>query len=311
MTISRTAAAAFMVSAWLAASTASAGQETLSRAKALYTSAAYEEALALLAQLQNGSIGDALEANQYRAFCLLALGRGEEARGVIEQIVQADPAFQPSRAQMSPRLVEAFQEVRRRVLPTMIRQTYAKARSAYDRKELEPARDGFTAVLRLLSDEDAKAAPELSDLGVLSSGFLDLINTAAAPAAQPASASPPAAAAAASAPASAPPPPSAPAPPFFDARNVDVRPPIPISQVIPPWNPRQQPQLRAANGYDGTLTLMVDERGDVTSVTVEGNLQPEYATVLKQVAKGWKYRPAVKDGVAVKYRKTVAIHLNP
>jgi hypothetical protein len=267
--------------------------------------------LALLAQLQNGSIGDALEANQYRAFCLLALGRGEEARGVIEQIVQADPAFQPSRAQMSPRLVEAFQEVRRRVLPTMIRQTYAKARSAYDRKELEPARDGFTAVLRLLSDEDAKAAPELSDLGVLSSGFLDLINTAAAPAAQPASASPPATAAAASAPASAPPPPSAPAPPFFDARNVDVRPPIPISQVIPPWNPRQQPQLRAANGYDGTLTLMVDERGDVTSVTVEGNLQPEYATVLKQVAKGWKYRPAVKDGVAVKYRKTVAIHLNP
>jgi tetratricopeptide (TPR) repeat protein len=310
MTISRMAAAAFVVNAWLAASTARADQETLAQAKALYTSAAYEEALALLAQVQNGSVTDTLEANQYRAFCLLALGRGEEARGIIEQIVQADPAFQPSRTQMSPRLLDAFQEVRRRVLPTMIRQTYANARSAYDRKEIESARDGFTTVLRLLSDEDAKAAPELSDLGILASGFLDLITTAPAPAAQPASPAP-APSSASSAPASGPAPAPAPAPAFYDARNADVRPPIPISQVVPPWHPLQQPQIRAANGYDGTLTLMIDERGDVTSVTVEGNLQPQYATVLKRTARDWKYRPALKDGVAVKYRKTVAIHLNP
>jgi hypothetical protein len=57
--------------------------------------------------------------------------------------------------------------------------------------------------------------------------------------------------------------------------------------------------------------LMIDERGDVTSVTVEGNLQAEYAFVLKRAANEWKYRPALKDGVAVKYRKTVSIHLNP
>lgn len=308
MTISRTAAAAF-VSAWLVASTAGAGQETLARAKALYTSAAYEEALALLAQLQNGSMNDTLEANQYRAFCLLALGRGDEARGVIEQIVQADPAFQPSRTQMSPRLLDAFQEVRRRVLPTMIRQTYANARSAYDRKDMQSARDGFSTVLKLLSDEDAKAAPELSDLGVLSTGFLDLISTTPAPAAPPAPSSAPPAASAAAAPAPAAAPASAPA--FFDARNADVRPPIPISQVVPAWHPRQQPPIRAANGYDGTLNVIIDERGDVTSVTVEGNLQPEYVTELKLAAKGWKYRPALKDGVAVKYRKTVTIHLNP
>jgi len=245
--ISRMAAVAFVVSAWLAASTARADQETLAQAKALYTSAAYEEALALLAQVQNGSVTDTLEANQYRAFCLLALGRGEEARGVIEQIVRADPAFQPSRAQMSPRLLDAFQEVRRRVLPTMIRQTYANARSAYDHKEIESARDGFTTVLRLLSDEDAKAAPALSDLGILASGFLDLITTAPEPAAQPASPSP-VPSSASSAPASAPAP--APTPAFYDARNADVRPPIPISQVVLPWRPLRQPQIRASNVYD-------------------------------------------------------------
>ena len=59
----------------------------------------------------------------YRAFCLMALGRGDEARKVIQQIVEVNPSYQPSQAQMSPRLVETFRDVRRRVLPTIVRQS--------------------------------------------------------------------------------------------------------------------------------------------------------------------------------------------
>ena len=73
----------------------------------MYTAAAYDEALALLNQFESGALTDALEVNQYRAFCLLALGRSDDARKVIQEIVEANPTFQPPKTQVSPRLLDA------------------------------------------------------------------------------------------------------------------------------------------------------------------------------------------------------------
>jgi hypothetical protein len=106
MTITRTAAAvAIVIASWsgVFAARAGADQETLARAKALYTAAAYDEALALLNQFESGGLTDALEVKQYRAFCLLALGRSDDARRVIQEIVESNPLFQPPQAQVSPR----------------------------------------------------------------------------------------------------------------------------------------------------------------------------------------------------------------
>src|SRR5438094_10126933 len=63
-----------------------AAQDPLARAKDLYASAAYDEALAVLDQLDS-SPANAVEAGQYRAFCLLALGRSDEGRKAIAGIV--------------------------------------------------------------------------------------------------------------------------------------------------------------------------------------------------------------------------------
>ena len=62
-----------------------AAQETLDAARHLYSSAAYEDALAVLDRLSTtaGSLPDRFAINQYRAFCYLALGRPSDAERAI------------------------------------------------------------------------------------------------------------------------------------------------------------------------------------------------------------------------------------
>ncbi|HEX7138318.1 MAG TPA: hypothetical protein VF219_10740, partial [Vicinamibacterales bacterium] len=240
----------------------------------------------------------------YQAFCLLALGRSEDARIVIQQIVETNPAYQPSEAQVSPRLLDAFREVRRKVLPSIVRQSYAEAKGAFERKDFEVAERGFTGVVALLDDGDVKGAGELQDLRILSNGFLELIHTL--PQASPALAAAPEPVS----PSAAAPPSAAPVLPeassIFDVGNVDVTPPVAISQTVPPWHPR-----RDAPVSDGTMILVVDEQGDVTSISMQGITDPAYASQLRRAASHWKYQPATRNGVPVKYRRLVAIHLNP
>ena len=101
-----------LASAFLVAASDVADQDALTRAKDLYASAAYDDALAVLDQLKlDSSSPDVVEAGQYRAFCLLALGRSDEGRKAIAGIVEADPLFQPAETQMSPRLVTVFRDV--------------------------------------------------------------------------------------------------------------------------------------------------------------------------------------------------------
>jgi len=271
------------------------------QAKALYTAAAYDEALALLSQLDGDPASGGVEAKQYRAFCLLALGRPEDARIVIQQIVETNPAYQPPEAQVSPRLLDAFREVRRKVLPSIVRQSYAEAKSAFERKDFEVAGRGFTGVVTLLEDGDVKGANELQDMRILSNGFLELINALPKAnlvlAAAPEPAGPPA----------APPSPIPDTSSIFDVGNVDVSPPVALSQTVPPWNPSR----RNLPASEGIMILVVDEHGDVTSVSMQGISDPAYASLLRRAASRWKYQPATRNGVPVKYRRVVALHLNP
>ena len=70
-----------------AAATANADQDSLDAAKDLYASAAYEEALSTLSRLSEGGVSApavARQVDEYRAFCLYALGRTAEAESVAE-----------------------------------------------------------------------------------------------------------------------------------------------------------------------------------------------------------------------------------
>ena len=297
MTITRTASAVAVV---LVLYSNVSAQDALARAKDLYASAAYDEALALLNQFDNGSSNNIVEVDQYRAFCLLALGRSDDARKVIQQIVETSPSFRPSEAQASPRLQQTFQDVRRRVLPSIVRQSYADGKAAFERKDFDLAMRRFDSVITLLNDPDIGGPDELKDLQTLSSGFQDLIRTskaqAAAPSAQPSvlvAASPVREAPAAEE--------------IFGLEDPGVVAATPISQAMPPWNP----STNEKRSYQGRLTLVIDEKGDVTSVSLAGVLPSPYGAMLRRAASQWKFRPATRNGAAVKFRKIVSVVLNP
>ena len=60
----------------------------------------------------DGKCVTAFAVEQYRAFCLLALGRGKEAQSAIENLVVANPLYQPSSTEVSPRVRTAFSACR-------------------------------------------------------------------------------------------------------------------------------------------------------------------------------------------------------
>ena len=270
-----------------------AAQDALARAKDLYTSADYDEALEALTDY-HPTPDHAIEADEYRAFCLLALGKSADASKIIEQIVAIDPSFLPAENQASPRVQAAFRDVRQRVLPSIVRDAYTEAKSSYDRKDFEKAATQFQRVLALLKDPAAVGVSDLADLRTLSSGFLDLIKTAAAPAPAPAVQVP-----------TAPPPP--PAPRVYSGEDADVTPPVAVSQAVPPWRPSKQ----EAQMYEIAVILLIDETGSVASLRLEGNLPASYEARFREAVGHWKYRPARKNGVPVKFQRAMSIRLTP
>src|SRR5215218_11351086 len=84
-------------------------QDSLGAARDLYVSASYDEALGVLRRIDAPTLqaADRLAINQYRALCLLALGRTVEAEQAIERVVSLDPLYRPTETDASPRLRSA------------------------------------------------------------------------------------------------------------------------------------------------------------------------------------------------------------
>ena len=237
MTVSRMARrfAIALASGLAVAASAVAAQDTLTHAKDLYASAAYDEALAVLERLHViPSSSEVAEIGEYRAFCLLALGRTDEGRRVIRALVESNPLFVPSEEQTSPRLLAVFRDVRRQLLPQIVRDTYAAAKSAFDKKELQAAATGFDRVLVLLKDPDSTESEGLADIRMLATGFKDLSAIAMTAVRSTASVSPAAPSATATPTPEA--PPDVPEPRrTYGPDDASVIAPVVVSQTLPPW----------------------------------------------------------------------------
>jgi tetratricopeptide (TPR) repeat protein len=285
---------------------ARAADDSLAAARDLYAAAAYEDALAVLSRLRpaNGPAeGRAIE--QYRAFCLLALGRGAEAEHAIETIVVGEPSYHPSAADASPRVRSAFSDVRKRMLPSLIQQQYGQAKAAFDRKEFAAAADGFQRILEILADPDVGAAanaPPLSDVRTLASGFHELSATAAAPPPPPKPPPPPPAPVAAAEPAR----PAAPR--IYTSDDADVVPPTVVRQLLPPF---PLTPLMPTQAGQGALGVVIDETGAVESAMMIKPISPPYDRKLLEAAIMWRYRPATLNGNPVKFRRLVQINVVP
>ena len=193
------------------------------------------------------------------------------------------------------------------LLPEIAPSRYATAKSAYDRKDWAVAEHQFRVVLALIDDPDTGG--KLSDLRVLTAGFLELSARAAAPPPESKPDPPPPSAAAASPSAPAP----APAPPVhapaampnrtYGADDKDVVAPMIVRQDIPAL-----PQTVIAMARQrGLLEVVVDEQGRVAGMAVRGSIHPTYDNLLLAAARDWKYKPAMLNGQPVKYRKLIQV----
>ena len=271
-------------------------QESINAARDLYTAAAYEDALALLDRLRASAhrADDSRYIEQYRAFCLLALGRTTDAERAIEAVVAAAPLYRPSETDASPRVRLAFRDVRRRMLPGIIQQKYADAKAAFDRKESAVARNRFKQLLDLLNDPDIASAasqPPLSEIRTLATGFRDL--SASAPPTPP--------------PAPRPQPPPAPAPPpqpvaprIFGVEDVEVVPPVVVRQSL----------AALADVFalrPGVLEIIIGETGEIEAATIRTSVNPVYDRLVLATARSWRYKPATLGGEPVKFRKMIQL----
>jgi hypothetical protein len=285
---------------------AAAAENTLAAARDLYAAAAYEDALTILNQLTEGSHGPDEERaiQQYRAFCLLALGRTADAEQAIAAVVAVQPRYQPTDGDVSPRVRTTFAEVRRRVLPTVIQQQYAIAKSSYDRKNYAEAAERFNFVLDVMNEPDVRAAalqPPLSDLKVLAMGFRDLAVTAATPPPPPPKPEPPPA----PVPVAAPEPVVPAAPRIYNATDRGIVPPITVRQMLPPFPSTAALPKQA----QGVIEVVIDETGAVEQVLIRVPLNAAYDRQALIAARSWLYQPATLNGKPVKFRKAVQINI--
>jgi len=278
----------------LLSSASAAAQDSLGPVRNLYESAEYEEALTAIGRLKsNADLGGVVEIDRYRALCLIALGRSAEADQAIETTVTLDPLYQPAAADASPRVRAAFAAVRQRVLPTVVRSLYASAKAAYDRKAFAEAADGLDKTVRVIDSLEGRN-PELGDLRMVASGFLDLSKAAIAK------------------------PAPVPAPAQVSPNPVPVAlapaPPLPFSNVVAKRQdlPRLPFSLAATKGqYSGTVEVEINEAGNVIGARVIKSVHVLYDPLLLVAARDWKYEPARIDGRPTAVRKRVDVVLKP
>jgi hypothetical protein len=303
---------ALVAASWAVLAITVAAQDPLSEARDLYASAAYEDALGALSRLDKDAPVTE-QVDQYRAFCLFALGRTAEAQAVAEALVMKNPLIELD-GDASPRIVAMFTSARERLLPGLTREKYRMARASFDRKDFASAAAQLETVKRMLDESTRLGAPDpaASDLGVLVEGFLNLIQTTAAaanPATSQAVAGP--LAAAGSAKPSVELPGAAPAarPLFYTTGSNDVVAPIVLRQDVPAV-PIELRQLMARGPNTGIIEVVIDEEGNVGDVVMREAIHPVYDRLVMNAAKKWKYRPALKGEAPVKFVKRIVIAID-
>jgi TonB family protein len=291
---------AFTIGVPLARAT-DAADNTLAEAQGLYAQASYEQALAVLDRLdpaRAATLEDAQRIRQYRALCLLALGRSADTERAVEDLVRADPTAAAS-DDLPPRLQTLHQQVRERVVRELVRRGYERGRDLYGLGQFDEATKEFTRVVSLIDDQTLGMMkdPGYADLRLLADGFVRL-----ASAARPAEPAPTGTARAVSA------GDASVVVPGEATRRVDrgLVPPEPIYQDVPPF-PKSATALLSRN--EGELEVEVGADGKVLNAKVVVSMHPIYDAMLAAAARTWKYHPARRDGEPVPYTKRVRVRL--
>jgi len=284
-------------------------QEPLTKAKALYDAAHYEEALTVLAPVHEP------EARQYRALCMLALGRAQDASGEVDSLIASAPTFEPSAEDVPPRFVSLVSESKKRLLPSIARKTFAEAREQFKSGDRAEAVKKFDLVVTLASTGAFKDTSDADDLRTLASGFIELarasapvrpVPTTPAPAPEPpkvAEATP--AAPPVSKPAAARAPARATAPAPSATAPQDVSQPVAVRQTIPAI----PSSISGQGSPTASVKVEIGTDGHVVNASMQKSAHPLYDRLVLQAAREWLYTPATLNGRPVPSEKVVTIQL--
>jgi hypothetical protein len=269
-------------------------QSSLARVRALYGAAQYEEALASVPPMPEP--GEEDDFDRYRMLCLLALGRTAEAERAAERALVRNPGFAVLPREVSPRVVDFLQDVRKRVLPLRVESLYARARGDFDDRRYVEAVSRFTLVLELLSDPDVASIARLADLRVVAEEFRRLALERLPESTRSSLME---------------------KPDVVEMMDLDrvytrlspnVKPPLEISRPMPAWSPPKGEEWKRVRGV---VEVTIDKRGRVEDATLLERLAPFYDTQLLTAARTWTFRPATLFGQPIRYRHLVEIRMGP
>jgi tetratricopeptide (TPR) repeat protein len=277
------------------------GGNALSDVRARYESAQYEEALALLDSLDitNNSEDENQAIRQYRALCLIALGRLDDAAKRVEEMIRAKP-LAPIEGDVPPRLRDLVAQLQPRVARELVKEYYEHGRDLYQQRDFAAARRELTLAVALIDDPALGIAGDapFTDMRLVADGFLKLATEAA-------SSAPPATPVSSTVNRSQQEAPSAPQTPAASApdrgfasqpRAAEFIPPKAILHTLPPL-----PRLIARGpAREGELRLEIGPDGSVSDVQIVVPVHPAYDPILLEAVRTtWKYEPATRNGVAV------------
>lgn len=332
--LARHAGACCLVGFVLASTSITSGQvpDTLMKAKALYADASYDEALTVLKS------SDAAEAHQYRALCLIALGRTQEAERALEAFINAAPTYAIDAADLPPRMVAMYTQTRRRIIPSVVKRMFTEARADFQAKNMTGARDKFEKILTLTQDPAMANSADAVDLQLLVASYIDIVKNSAP---TPVQANAPVIVGTF----------AAPAPIASGSSNVTATSPassgartavLPASattstamattpatamtsspgaampaaatrQVVPASTIRQNfpafTTTGSARPMSGAVRLTIGADGKVSKAVMEIPIEPRYDARVLAAARGWLYKPATLGGEPIQSEKVVHINI--
>lgn len=278
----RTSIRLIVVVLMLVAAPAGTAQDLLRHVRSLYESAEYEAALNLLDRYAHESRDEVYPdrdgvANEYRALCLLALNRTDEAESLLARVLVDNPFYVPSSRDPAPRFRVAMTKARNQAAPHIARRIYDEARAAFDRRRYHEATDALERLLRVVLQDglDPDVVHGLSEITTVSRKLLEV---------------------------------SRHSPPVYMAGDPGVEPAVAIRQTVP------DPSVitrRLTSPRSARLELIVDASGAVESAALSAPIHPDYDPVLLSAARSWTFRPARLGGRPVLWRTAVAIQLAP
>jgi len=148
--------------------------DTLSAARAAYLATDYEEALKILSTPGDPSLAD--QSDVYRALCMLALGRMNDVEHILRALAARNPSFRMSDADVTPRMIALYDEIRRATIGGMAREAYAEGKSHFDAGRFAEASARFESAIALLGPDERPRGEgsQADDLRQLARGFKEL-----------------------------------------------------------------------------------------------------------------------------------------